>query len=209
MGTLSTALDSVRLRIKDQYKNEFTDEELIVLTTDIMYQVQEALRRMESNLTISGITMDIVEGVSTYPLTGIRNIVDQSVWILDKAYPLQLLIDPPQDLDDGVPRFFILNPNETITFIPLPDQDYTVKLMCQSDFVEPSLADLATYDFPWSGIWDRAIMRSLVLECLAILERSVGVAVAQAESAWNQAVIKTYDHGRIRRTSRGRLFDGV
>lgn len=207
MGTLSTTLDSVRIRIKDRYKNEFTDEELIILVTEIMEGVHENLRRMESNLVLETSDLATVSGTSTYALTGIDDIVE--VWCNYDEEPLTLLMIPVEPMDSARPVYYTMLPSGELKLTPTPDAVYTLAITNCNHFTAPTSDTLNTYDFPWSGIWDRAIMRALVLECLSILERSVGVASAQAQAAHDEAVIQTYTHGIIRRTRRGRLFDGI
>ena len=53
MGTLAETITQVRLRVKDQYKNEFTDTDMVNLAVEVLGQVYETLRSMESNLLIT------------------------------------------------------------------------------------------------------------------------------------------------------------
>jgi len=209
MGTLLDTFTSTRLRVKDQYKNEFTDSDLLDLTNEILDQVFEELRRLESNLVLEPSSITTEEGVDTYALGNVKNITDGSVWIADIATPLQLVVEPVETELANIPRFFALTGDGQVKFYPTPNAVYTVNFMFPNSFVAPTLATLDTYDFPWLGLWNRAILRSLVLECLTILERNLGVAIAQAENAWTEAALVTYSHGRIRRTNRGRLFYGI
>ena len=206
MGTLATTLSSVRLRIKDKYKNEFSDAELIEITIEVMEQVHEALRHMESNLVISTSTFSTAEGVSDYPLTGLEDIISGSIWVYSET-PLALRMLPEEAVEDGTPESYMILPSNEIRLVPTPDKVYTVTLTSCLQYTLPTVATLNTYDFPWEGIWDRAIMRSIVLECLTILERAIGVPAAQAGHAWDEATMATYARGIIRRTQRGRLYD--
>lgn len=206
MGTLLTTFNSVRLRIKDKYKNEFSDSELIEFTEEVMEQVHEALRRVESNLVISTSTFTTTAGVSDYPLTGLADIISGSIWVYSET-PLALRMLPEEAVENGTPESYTILPSNDIRLTPTPDAVYTVTLTSCLPFTAPTLATMNTYDFPWEGIWDRAIMRSIVLECLTILERAIGVPAAQAGHAWDEATMATYARGIIRRTQRGRLYD--
>lgn len=207
MGTLSDMLSSVRIRIKDKNKNEFTDEELITLTVELMDQVYEALRRMESNLVIKTSTFNTVANITTYTFSGATDYIPN--WRNLDTPALELLMAPLETMDPGQPVYYTILPSGEVTLTPTPDDVYVVSITNCEQYTPPTVATMDTYDFPWAGIWNRFILRSLVLECLSILERSVGVAAAQAGSAHDEAVIATYTHGVVRRTRKGRLFNGI
>lgn len=206
MGTLSTTLNSVRLRIKDKYKNEFSDADLIDLVIEVMEQVHETLRHKESNLVLSTSTFDTIAGVPDYTLVGIHDVISGSIWV-DSEEPLKLLMMPTEAVENSTPVYYTILTNGDIRLTPTPDAVYTVSLTSCAQYTIPTVATIDTYDFPWEGIWDRAIMRSVVLECLSVLERAIGVAAAQAGHAWDEAMMATYARGIIRRTMRGRLYD--
>lgn len=209
MGTLAKALQKVRLRIKDQKKTEFADSELLDLTIDIMDQVFKKLKRMESNLLIKSGSIQCVAGTSTYTFAEAKNLVDGGVWIDNPDSPLVLSMRLDDEADNNRPEKFALPATGEIKFLPTPNADYLVNTLYFEDYVVPTEDTLATYDFPWSGIWDAAIERSLVMECLAILERSISMAAILAGDAWDEATMETYTHGHIVRSKRGRMFYGL
>jgi hypothetical protein len=204
MGTLLTTLSSVRLRIKDKYKNEFSDEEMLEIVVEVMEQVHEALRTMQSNLVIDTTTFSTVSGVSDYT-TGLYDILDGSIWV-HSAAPLELIMAPVEEADPAVPIGYMVLPSGDIRLVPTPDDVYTITLTSCTPFVAPTLATMNDYDFPWEGLWNRAILRIIVVECLTILERAIGVPAAQAAHAWDEAVMATYNRGIVRRTRKGRMF---
>jgi len=210
MGTLATVLNSVRLRIKDQYKNEFTDDELIVLTIEVMDLVYETLRTMESNLVVDKITIPTVADVAEYPLPGVMVIAHRGVWI-DEQKPLAKIITP-FDLgytETGSPEYYMLTTDNSLKLLPTPDKEYEVTVVCTEGYLQPTMETFDTYDFPWTGVWNRAILRGIVVECLGILERSVAIPAVHAQEAWDSATVASYNRGRIPRTNQGRLFDGI
>ena len=205
MGTLAETITQVRLRVKDQYKNEFTDTDMVNLTVEVLGQVYETLRSMESNLLITEYSFNTVAGTSDYTLTGVRDIISGSIWI-DKDNPLTLQFLSEGTIDAALPQFYTVLPSGQIRLIATPDAEYLVTLGYFAQPTVPTLAGLATYNLPWDGIWNRAIMRSLVVECLTILERGIGVAAAQAQHAWDEATMNTYTRGVMRRTKKGNFI---
>lgn len=210
MGTLLETFNSVRLRIKDQYKNEFTNADLLIISSEVLTQVQDQLAVLESNLVMQPTKFDTVANVDTYTVTGLGSIIYGGVWI-DKEYPLSQLVMPIEDVttDNSQPTFYRMLADGSMLLYPTPDQGYTVTVVNTTAFTEPTEATLDTYDIPWQGIWNKAVMRAMVVECLTILERSVYIAAVQAEDAWSAAVQATYAYGMVKRTRRGGMFDGL
>ena len=204
MGTLNDVLTLTRVRIKDRYKNEFPDSELILMVGEVMDQVYDDLCNMESNLVIQDTTFTTVSGVDEYVLSDIGQIVHGSLWI-DSTTPLELKVLPSNYVEPSYPLYYSLLPDSKIKLTATPDDAYQISLSYCNLYTKPTLADLATYNFPWEGIWDKAIARTLVVECLTILERGVGVAAAQASNAWDYAANETYKRGTVRRMIKGNL----
>ena len=209
MGTLADTIKTVRLRIKDQKKTEFTDLELLDLTTEIMDQVFKELQTMESNLLIKPGSIQCVANTSTYTFAEADSFVSGGVWIDDPDSPLSLSMRTDEPVEPNRPEMYALLPTGEVQFVPTPNADYLVNVLYFENYTAPTEDTLATYDFPWLGLWNRAIMRNLVMECLAILERSLGTAAIQAGDAWDEAMMATYQHGHLIRSKRGRMFNGI
>ena len=209
MGTLADIFKSVRLRIKDQKSTEFEDTDLLTLVLSTLGQVQQELKQLESNLLIKSGSIQCVADQSTYTFAEADSFVNGSVWIDDPAMPLTLSMRSDVPADPNRPESYALLPSGEVQFSPTPNADYLVKVLYFERPTWPGEDDIATYDVPWLGIWNRAIEYSLTLECLSILERYIGTVAVQAGDAWDEATVDTYAQGHIVRSNRGRMFDGL
>lgn len=209
MGTLLTAMSAVRLRIKDPYKTEFSDADLLVLVNDALQQIHSELKRIESTLIIEEGSISCIIGEQNYTFADSFNIVEDSVYIDDQLYPLTQVSTLQATETDAQPTEYRLMPDGSISVWPTPDEEYLINLQYFAELTEPTDSDYLTYDFPWLGIWNQAITSMTALAALVILERSLGPLAIQSEQDWVSAMQKTYNRGRIRRVAKGNLYNDI
>lgn len=210
MSSLISKINTVRIRIKDKKVNEFPDADLAAIANSVLHRVHDTLVAVESNLVLATGTVSCLAETSEYVLAdeGIdtNTLIEDSLWIDDYENPLTAVLRTDLDEESGTPEEYAYLPNGSIKLFPTPDEACTLHVTYVEELTEVTEGTLNSYDIPWQGLWDQAIERALVVECLTILERSIRIAAVSAADAWTIALNKTYKRGHFRRFKKGRLF---
>lgn len=207
MGTLKTVMDSIRIRTRDAYKAQLTNEQLVVLINDVLVNVNDALRGLECVLVFDEYQkVDLTAGVSyATPSFEHRGIVLGSANI--EGSPLALDAQPKFEIETGEPISYYMK-GSVVHVYPTPDINYelTASFWKASDVM--LAAEYDTANLPYDGIWDNAIMRASVVDAMEIRERDISRLAALADVAWEQALGESLEQGVIQRSMQG-MYDYV
>lgn len=193
MGTLASTIANVRIRIRESKTHYFSDDDFIVLANDTLVLIFDQLAGIECKLALTEMTFVVTEAVASYPLSGLVSIAPALVY-LDKAEvpvynPLISDVISYKETTSGIDFFNHKGATAVVSYWgPLP--------------VLTAVGDT----LPWEGIWDAAIMRSMVVEANEIRSRKNNNAAALASIAFNHALsLSVVKKGTIPRTIKGTL----
>jgi len=204
MGTVKTAGDNARVKIRDVNKLHFTDAEFLAIVNDILETIYQKLCFVESNLVYAEGTITTAASTLEYTPTFSHNgFLHDGVWLDGEDTFLGQVSEADKVKYDygsttSAPEAYYLTEDGKVGFLWVPDDTYTVHVQ----YWEP-LTALTTYDtdaLPWDGIFNRVIQRLLIVEALETLERDNSRQAMLAEIEMGSAMSMVYMRGiRIRR----------
>jgi uncharacterized protein YneR len=194
MSTLASTITNVRIRIRENKTNYFSDADFIVLANDTIKSFFDSLVGVECKLVMESSQQTLTAAITDYTLTGIVSIVPLHVYINSSPIPVY---DPMK------PEEVSYKQNATgITFYNHSDDD-----VANVDYWGPLpvLTDV-NETLPWDGDWDQAIMRALVVETKEVRDKQVNNVAALATIAYEQALsLSVTKHGSVPRMIKGTL----
>ena len=207
MGSLKTCMDSIRIRTRDPYKAQLTNDQLAVLINDVLVSINDALRALECVLVFDeNLEVDLIaDQAFATPSFEHRGIVLGSAQIA--GVPLMLDAQPKIESETGQPISYYTK-SGVVHVYPTPDIAYTLKASFWSLPPTVLAAEYDTADLPYDGIWDISITRAVVVDALEIRERDISKVAALADTAWDESIGKSIEQGVIQRSMKG-MFDHV
>jgi len=197
MGTLSTTVDKVRIRIIENKTRFFSDDDFLSLANDSIQEIFDELVGMECKLVANYSEQTLVAATAEYTITGIDTLIPEMVYVDEVEVPVYDPLRPDE-----------LSYEQTSTGIKFYNHDDGQDALIWYWGPVPVLTDFDNDDLPWEGIWNNAIMRSLVVETKEIRTKKVNntaaLATSAAEKAMNRSVAR---YGTIQRIIRTRIKD--
>jgi len=193
MGTLSTVIEKVRLRIRENKTQFFVDNDFMSLANDSMDLFSSALMDVECKLAANDTSFSVVSTTADYA-------------IADKSF-----IVPGYIFLDGapIPKYSPLNP-EQLSYLDTV-LGLTLYNHAAGDMVVyywPVITEFTAVSdtIPYDGVWDQALMRSLVVESKEIRKHNPQNVASLATQAYIAALAKSIaKYGTFERSMKGSL----
>jgi len=188
MGTLASAIENIRIRIRENRTQYFSDDDFIVLANDTLVLVFNQLVGIECKLAVTETSFAVTEAEANYPLTDLVSIVPALVHLDNVEVPVYSPLNPDvvsyKETETGLTFYNHVGADAVVSYWgPLP------------------VLTAASETLPWGGFWDSAIMRSMVVEANEIRSRKNNNAAALASIAFSQALsLSVAKYGTIPRT---------
>lgn len=199
MGTVATYSDRARIKVNDSARTQLLDGEVVGILNGIIETIYQTLVNMGSNLAYGVGTVttvaDTIEYTPTFEFDGFWR---EGNWVDgEDTYIYQVPESDKTKWDFGSstsqPEAFYLTEDSKIGYLWVPDKEYTI----HHTYWKPLtvLTDYSADDFPWGGIWNRAIERLLVVEMLAIQGKDPSIHASFASTEWDNALKMVYARG--------------
>lgn len=196
MGTLSTAIEKVRLRIKENKVQFFTDADLMSLFNDEVYRAYSLMKNIECKAIINVNEITLVDGTQSYAISDYAGLVSNRVFT---------------DIGDSIPRYSEFDEDRfsykaTATGIDFFNFTDAQEVIVDSWQTVPELTVVADDDIPYEGYWDIALMRAIVVECQEVREHDNSRTSIFAQTTMDDALYSIFErYGVIPRVMRGTL----
>ena len=198
MGTLSTVVSKVRLRIKENKVQFFTDTDLVSLINDQIGYAFDKMKNIECKAIITTTDLTLIAGTQSYALTDYFGLVSDRVFTKSGDF-VPLFSEFNQDAFSYKP---------TTTGVDFFNHVGDEEVVVDSWQTKPELnvVDLATVDIPYGGYWDLAITRAVVVETQEVREHDNSRTSVFANEEADNALYAIFErYGIIPRRMRGTL----
>lgn len=198
MGTLNTALVNIRMRIKEDKVQYFTDTNLVSIINDYIHRAYDLMKGIECKLIMNVNEITLASGQTDYPITDFAGIVDHMVLNSNR---------------DSIPQYSEFSPEaysykEYASGIQIFNGVAGDTIIVYSWQIIPELdvADRVTANLPFNGVWNEAIIRAVVVECQEIREHDNSRTSVFAKEAEDNALYASCErYGLITRSMVGSL----
>ena len=210
MGTLNTICDRARVKIRDVDGLVFTDAQLMGIVNGILEQIYQTLCQAESALVYGETSFDTVDGTMEYtPAVTFYGILDDGMWVDGEDTYLQMVSEADKikwdyESTESQPEAYYLSEDSNIGLLWVPDAAYTIHYQYYKPLT--AMSTFATDALPWGGIWNLAIERMLIVECMEVQERDASRHAVMSVVEWDKAMNITHKRGIRSRKQVSDLF---
>jgi hypothetical protein len=187
MGTLSSVVAKVRLHIREEATEYFTDANFISMANDILNSFYDDMRGVNCKAIMSSASTTLSASVDTLAIASKDAIVVHGVYA---------------DKTNLVPRYSELYPDrfsyiETSSGITFYNQGTEAIIAYYWDARPTALTALAD-TLPWDGEWDDALRWTLILTCKMIRQYDISTAAIMANNVRERALARMIQkHGAL------------
>jgi hypothetical protein len=179
MGTLSSVISKVRLRIREKNTQYFSNDDFISLANDSLKSFYGDLRGANCKAILTSESLTLAEGIDSHILADkdaimSLGVISGQVEILpryDALYP---------------DRFSYIESATGITFYNHSGGEEIVVYYWTSTPTVSAVGD----SVPWGGEWDEALMWSLIMEAKMIRQHKVSEAAIMMSAARERALTR-------------------
>jgi hypothetical protein len=207
--TVEELIKSVRYRVRDTDKTNYTDEEILTYLNELLNGCYVTMQNVESILIMDEGEIPIVKDTECYDITFQHNgFLDEGLWIVGNVNPLlrttKVELGPSKnaiEVHSSYPLRYYLD-GDQICLHPIPKQDGTLKISYWMPFAELTLTD----EIPWGGFWDRYLVKATVIDCLERQERDVSQMAVMVVGLFDDAIAEVMKQGVRERRVRSDMF---
>ena len=197
--TVAQLIESVRYRIRDTDATNFGDDELIVYLNELLNGCYSTMQNVESILIVEEATIPLLEGQACYDVPFEHNgFLDDGLWIEGKTTYLKRTtrdrVGPYLDSGSpsiGAPLWYYMN-DDQLCLYPAPREDGILHVTFWVPW--PGVSN-TSQEIPWGGLWDKYLVKAVVVECLERQERDVTQAATQVWGMFNEAITQVMNRG--------------
>lgn len=213
-------IPQVRRWVRDEDKAIWTDDLHIAATyNQQLLTVWNTLKEIESLLIVQTEEVDLVAGTREYtPATDyaepIWDLCRLSVdgYVGEEGLRRYNTLDAVHFTESAPPAGFYDDGAGNIGMLPTPDDAATYVLVFRSFAPAPIITEdaagiAADLDVPWADRWYLTLARMTQITLEAEAERSTAQTAGLLQMAWDQSMIRTYQHGVIHRAVETGFFD--
>ena len=210
MGTVATYSDRARIKVADSARTQLLDSEVVGILNGILETIYQSLVGVGSNLVYSVGEVTTVDGTPEYsPSFSFDGFLRNGSWVDGEDIYLSQVPETDKikwdyDSTTNQPEVFYLTEDGKVGYLWVPDAAYTI----HHTYWKPltALSNYSKDDFPWGGIFNRAIERLLIVEMLEMQGKDASLHFGFAQQELDRAMEMVYTRGIKRERVSSNMF---